>query len=698
MKLSLIFFLFSIPLFANMAEHIYSNGIEFSLIIALFLLATIGIVALYISSVQIKNLKKQHILMQNNQDDIVKRHDKLLADMSQHIKSMAKETIFNTRELAKQTNQSNYKKILYTENKLLGITSDLIEFLRLKSKKIEIKDEPYKLINLLNDTSGSLISKYSDKNIELNYDIKCDIPDTIIGDTLNLNKVLVNILEFSIKNDASRLMLKIYKTTKLTSGSKLNFIIQTNLNKDLKKNKDLFTSKYNEDMKRYDSLDLFVAKELSLLMKGDLIAKNDKDGYLNFTLQIPFKSKKENQIKLPKEVVDKKVYIVDANSIVTSTIERIFLNLNYDVKSETLENFILNKHNFLDYDIVVIDRKLINRESMKTLNRNLTKVIAIGNMFDIQQIKAEDIGCDVDLNKPITRDRIIDIIQELFNQNQTTQPSKKLLIHRDVFADSKNITLENFNEFNESKILLVEDNLINQKVLTSVLAKSKIKVEIANNGVEALEILHKDETFNLVLMDINMPIMDGFSATKKIREESKFDLLPIISLTALTSNEEIDKMFNSGMNGFLTKPFQKEKLFTVFNIFIKNKQIYKRRASDREGSKEALNCLNTREGVTNTDNNLIFYKEVLNEFKDAYGDTASTFEKLVQEQRFEQLRMLCLDLKGLSGTIGAKNMQDLSTEILQFIIFKKYDILPNYIKKYNDELIKLNTTIDKFLK
>ncbi len=178
---------------------------EQTLLITIFTLVVLVLIILVISFLRIKNLKKQHAQMIDMQEIIKQRHNKLLSDMSRHIQNMAQEAVRGTHELADKIDHSDFRKIVSSENKLLGITNDLIEFLRLKSKKVEIRNENYKLLNLLNDTSGILSSNYRGKNIEFNYDIDNNIPDILIGDTLNLNKILVNLLEYCIDTNLMNL-------------------------------------------------------------------------------------------------------------------------------------------------------------------------------------------------------------------------------------------------------------------------------------------------------------------------------------------------------------------------------------------------------------------------------------------------------------------------------------------------------------
>lgn len=177
------------------------------------------------------------------------------------------------------------------------------------------------------------------------------------------------------------------------------------------------------------------------------------------------------------------------------------------------------------------------------------------------------------------------------------------------------------------------------------------------------------------------------------------------------------------MNGFLAKPIYKEKLFTVFTIFIakvdpnkfrakkKDRRVknipvkhdkrvskYDRRAPRAKLDFSTLKGLDVEKGLAQNSGNTIFYTEILKEFKDAYSNSDEVFEKLVQDQRFEQLRMLCVDIKGLSGAIGATDMHSLSLEILQRLLFKKYELIPTFVDRYRDKINILTESIDIYIK
>jgi len=208
------------------------------------------------------------------------------------------------------------------------------------------------------------------------------------------------------------------------------------------------------------------------------------------------------------------------------------------------------------------------------------------------------------------------------------------------------------------------------------------------------------DTFDLVLMDINMPILDGYAATEMIRQDKTFDTLPIVAFTALVLDSEIEKMFGCGINAFLSKPLNIGKLYTALSMFLPETQrTSRKKVQSKESVKQvtSLKGLDVQHGIAHANNSKVLYLEVLHEFMEAYGQSDQLFEKLVREHRHEQIKMLCIDMRGLTGTIGAHEMLNVINKIHQAILYKKEALLPNFIENYREEIGVLNRAIEEYL-
>jgi len=386
----------------------------------------------------------------------------------------------------------------------------------------------------------------------------------------------------------------------------------------------------------------------------------------------------------------------------------MFAYFRHDVKVISKEAFLQRMHNLKTYDIVVLDEALFKPRIVAYLEglkeETTLKVVALNALLEKDENTKVHGVIDRVLTKPANQERVFELVVNLFTPDRLDHPdreneilSENPLTHRGEIMEVSRVTQQSFRDFDGMKLLIVEDDIINQKVLSNILKGSGIEIHIANNGREAVNTI-KDRhiAFDMVLMDINMPIMDGYVATQMIRLESEFDQLPIVAFTALVLESEKEKIFRSGMNAYLTKPLSIGKLYAVFKMYRKVKK----------GGADSLNAdqpvflsdvLDTKKGISYANHNSGFYIEILKEFIDAYGDTAPLFEKLVKEHRYEQLKMLCIDMKGLTGTIGAKEMYGEIIEIHQHLLYRKEILLEKHIDSYTRKLKRLKMEIIRYL-
>ncbi len=697
------------------------NTETFWIWIALFALGTIGIIILFLSSRQMMNIQKMHQDVFNKQLDMEQKQALLLTSMSENIHSIAKEALKKSTQAIDKVNESlksDMHELTNVEDTLLDVTSDLINFLRLKSKKVEIVNEEFNLNNVLNEVSGTICSQFSGSKVELIFDIDNSIPRRLIGDSLHLGQILHNILENTMDTlTGEELELKISMFNTFDDKVELQFqMIDSGIGMTEEEQDSLFVPYYDTDSSQYIGLGLFVAKELVSMMGGELSVQSSSGKGSAFTVTLPFvmvDPENKRRYRLPaKELTNKKVFIVDSSYNSALAIKKMFAYFKHDVKVISIEKFMQSKPKLTPYDIVVLDESLLSTRTLNYLQKikeeKEFKVIALNSLLRVaqNQVLSSDL-IDRVLMKPLNQERVFEMISSLYETKENFSDvdkkiveSKKAKIYKATISEAKNIKQHNFSDFSGKKILIVEDNIINQKVLTNILHLSGTEITIANNGQEAVNLVTraKAKEFDLVLMDINMPVMDGFAATQAIRDEKKFDKLPIVAFTALVLDSEIQKMFNSGMNAYLDKPVKLGRLYTALAMFLLDD-------TNKHNEENISNVIDNYdlpglyvdEGIAHSNNSEALYLEILKEFIDAYGQSHEVFKNLVNEHRYEQLKMLCLDMSGLSGTIGAKDMNVKIDEIQKLLLYNNYNLLHSYIDVYRKELLKLDKSIHMYI-
>ena len=681
--------------------------------IALFSLGIIGIIILFLSSKQIMTIRKLHKEMFSKQLEVEQSQSLFLASMSENIHDIVEQRLIET---SSEINQPLSGETVQA-NRLLDVTNDLIEFLRLKSKKVEIVNEKFNLNNVLNEVSGSISSSFKGSKVELIFDIDNNIPRYLIGDSLNLEKVLNNLLEYTMNqlyDGEVKLEIEMFGTYE--DKIELQFkLLDTGAGITSEILETLFVPYYDETSNVYTGLGLYVAKELISIMDGELAVQSVEGKGTTFTLSLPFAiedSSSKRNYRLPEKILTtKKVFIVDSNYNSALAIKKMFSYFRHDVKVVSKEEFLKNMYSLTSYDIVILDETLFNIRTVDYLSRikkdKELKVIELNALLQKDESTSLNPVADRSLAKPLNQERIFELLVDMYSIDMANLSDGKkeevssegILIHRLSIVETPQITRESFSDFNGMELLIVEDNIINQKVLTNILKSSGINIKIANNGREAVEMVKEStEEFDFVLMDINMPVMDGYAATQMIRSGNEFDTLPIVAFTALALDSEKQKIFNSGMNAFLTKPLEIGKLYTVFKMFStdinkgQNVQYIKQSKIVKQ-----TDVLDIDVGIKYANNNQAFYMEILEEFIEAYGQSGELFAKLVREHRYEQVKMLCLDMKGLTGTIGAKEMHELINQISQCMIDNKKELLIDYTDTYQTELRKLDEYIKRYI-
>ena len=462
------------------------------------------------------------------------------------------------------------------ENRFSDFSQDALSFLRLKSKKVEISHEVFNINNVLNEVSGSLYFKFKEQQNEIIFDIDKQIPRNLIGDLLHVTQILYRLFEFIMEKNSLEINLNISLEESFDDEVTIRFNLS---NKSLKLSKDeinrLFIPLYNESEDKYIGLNLFVTQELVKMMGGSLIAKNSREKGFIFELLLPFKlieHTNRRKYRLPtKELIDKNVLIVDDNINSALAIKKLFTYFKHNITVIKKEDFTKDIPNFLDFDIVVLYETLFNNTTLHLLEKakidKELKIVALSPIKNALYSKEESYlsqKVDRTLAKPLNQERVFELLLYLYKEKIPTR--KRIEESKEI----EKIEKEDFKVFKEKHILIVEDNLVNQEVLKSLLIFSNIKISTAQNGKEAIESIKNSFTpFDLVLIDINIPIIDGYGVTEIVRKEEEFKSLPIIGIPTITIRSEVEKMSQSGMDAFISKPVTISKLYEVMKIYFK---------------------------------------------------------------------------------------------------------------------------------
>lgn len=260
---------------------------------------------------------------------------------------------------------------------------------------------------------------------------------------------------------------------------------------------------------------------------------------------------------------------------------------------------------------------------------------------------------------------------------QTSRRKGDTILQKRVVENIGPITKQSFTEFAGERILVAEDNPINQKVLLGLLGGSGIEIVLADDGQEALEILEKDTNFVMILMDAHMPRIDGFQATRIIRANPDYDHIVVVALSGDIASDDIQKMKDAGMSEHLAKPLRLDSLYKIIYAYT-GKEAPKEQLSKTDKTKS----LDISKGLLTCGGDESFYREILSEFMSDYGNSTDKLGNFLRAHDIHAADALLLDIIGVAENIGAHPLGEIASNMKQalgdvneqsyFTLFDKY--------------------------
>lgn len=499
-----------------------------------------------------------------------------LANMSHEIRTPMN-AILGMLHLVKRTSLSHQQndyvsKAQISAKSLLSLINDILDFSKVDAGKLVLEKAPFEVEELLCELSTVLSGSSLGKDVELIFDVDKDIPAYLIGDKLRLLQILINLVSNAVKFTLEGSVVLQIKSLAIESGVTRLSISVNDTGIGIAKDQidaifDVFSQAEASTARRFggSGLGLVICRRFVELMGGTLHVDSvlGEGSRFYFTIDLPIADSQLETTSNPLSAKTLRILVVDTNVATQVILTRMASTLGWFCeKAESINEAVQCIHLAAKqgdfYDVILLDTKtvdFIDQQSIEDLLSRIgdlkttPKIIMLSNMQGKQSVN-ELKAVSGSLLKPITLSKLSETVyQSLSDTNSYLEKS----LH-----NQKKESLTGL------KLLLVEDNAFNRQVATELLSAEGAIVSIAENGIEGVATVlnHDEASFDLVLMDMQMPEMDGLEATRQIRKVSKFASLPIIAMTANVSEADRQSCFEAGMDDHIGKPLDIDQMIT----------------------------------------------------------------------------------------------------------------------------------------
>ncbi|MDZ4099713.1 MAG: response regulator, partial [Methylophilaceae bacterium] len=601
---------------------------------------------------------------------------------------------------------------------LLSIINDILDFSKIEAGRIDLENTQFSLDEVVDHLTTGLGTASMENKLEILFDISADVPALVMGDKLRLGQVLLNLVGNAVKfTEQGEVIVRAESLERTNDRIKLLFTVNdTGIGMSPAEVSKLFQPFTQADCtttRKYGGtgLGLTISKRLVELMGGNIWVNSEmgKGSTFSFTAWFGLAENKRRARLVPEELNGLKVLIVDDNVAARTILagQLAFLPLEIDQVTSGQEAIeaVNQSQSSKPIDLILMDWNMPRLNGMETARKikqdqSLKKIplIIMVTAFGHDDVRreAEALNLDGFLIKPVNQSTLVDMLVTLY------APSSNAVVNRRK-GDQHAATYD----LSSMRILVVEDNEINQQIARELLESVGANVEVASDGRECVDkLMHQDKKYDVVLMDLQMPVMDGYAATIMIRQNPDLAQLPIIAMTAHAAADARERCLEVGMNGHVAKPIDPDVLYQTLSHYMPNTD----KVSPRNTAKKAkakpiaddailnlLNGIDVATGLKRVAGNQKLYISLLEQFVSGYADSDKQILLALESNKRDDAQRLAHSVKGVAGNIGANALSQSAAEIERILREggEHHQAVLGYQKELKKTLKIINKAISK---